>query len=104
MKLAATEVLLFRVTEHVPVPEQPPPDQPLKMKWRSGLAVSATAVPWVKVEVHVFPHEMPGGDEVMVPDPDFVTVRAYEAGADSVVTLKVSDTPPMVSVALVVVA
>src|SRR5437667_9729918 len=47
-KVAVTVVAALRVTVHVPVPEQPPPLQPLKVEPAAGVAVSVTAVPLVK--------------------------------------------------------
>jgi len=44
-KLAVTEVAAFMVTEQVPVPEQPPPLQPVKLDPPAGDAVSVTTVP-----------------------------------------------------------
>ena len=42
---AVTGVLGFRVTAHVPVPEQPAPLQPVKLEPPAGLAVKVTDVP-----------------------------------------------------------
>jgi hypothetical protein len=44
-KLAVTVVAADTVTVQEPVPEQPPPLQPLKVEPPAGLAVSVTAVP-----------------------------------------------------------
>jgi hypothetical protein len=46
-KVAVTVVAALRVTLHVPVPEQLPPDQPEKVEPAAGVAVSVTAVPLV---------------------------------------------------------
>jgi hypothetical protein len=48
MKVAVTVVAVFIVTTHDPVPEQPPPDQPVKVLSASGAAVSVTVAPSVK--------------------------------------------------------
>jgi hypothetical protein len=45
LKVAVTDVAAFMVTEHVPVPEQPPPLQPANVDPPAGDAVSVTAVP-----------------------------------------------------------
>src|SRR5438046_56690 len=45
LKVAVTVVAAFRVTEHVAVPEQPPPLQPVKIEPLAGVAVSVTTVP-----------------------------------------------------------
>jgi hypothetical protein len=44
-KVAVTEVAAVIVTVHVPVPEHPPPDQPVKVYPLFGEAVNVTAVP-----------------------------------------------------------
>ena len=43
--VAVTVVAAVSVTEQEPVPEQPPPLQPLKVEPVAGLAVSVTDVP-----------------------------------------------------------
>jgi len=72
LNVAVTEVLLDRVTMHVLVPEQPPPDQPPNVEPVLGVAVSVTAVPLAKFAEHVVPQVMPVGelltDPVPVPD------------------------------------
>ena len=45
LKVAVTDVAAFMVTEHVPVPEHPPPLQPAKVEPPAGAAVSVTDVP-----------------------------------------------------------
>ncbi|PYN89528.1 MAG: hypothetical protein DMD87_05315 [Candidatus Rokuibacteriota bacterium] len=57
------------VTVHVPVPEQPPPLQPVKREPAAGTAVSVTAVPLVKVAAQVAPQEIPAGTLVTMPLP-----------------------------------
>src|SRR5207244_2717488 len=49
VKVAVTVVAAETVTTHDPVPEQPPPLQPPKVEPAAGAAVSATAVPLVKL-------------------------------------------------------
>src|SRR5207245_8139332 len=58
-----------RVIVHVPVPEQPPPLQPVKVEPAAGGAVKVTAVPLEYVAAQVAPHEMPAGLLVTVPIP-----------------------------------
>ena len=57
------------MTTHDPVPEQPPPLQPLKVELAAGAAVSVTAVPFVKLAAQVAPQSMPAGELVTVPLP-----------------------------------
>ena len=57
------------VTVQVPVPEQPPPLQPVKVEPAVGVAVKVTAVPLANAEEHVAPQEIPAGLLVTVPVP-----------------------------------
>ncbi len=57
------------VTVQVPVPEQPPPLQPVKVEPAAGAAVKVTAVPLAYVAEQVAPHEIPAGALVTVPVP-----------------------------------
>src|SRR5881296_3542383 len=57
------------VTVQVPVPEQPPPLQPVKVEPAAGVAVKVTAVPPANAAEHVGPQEMPAGALVTVPVP-----------------------------------
>ena len=59
----------------VPVPEQPQPDQPVKIEPVLAVAVSVTDVPGEYEAVHVVPQLMPVGELVTVPVPlpDLVT-------------------------------
>jgi hypothetical protein len=45
VNVAVTPCSELIVTAHVPVPLQPPPDQPLKVEPDAGVAVSVTIVP-----------------------------------------------------------
>ena len=47
------------VTAHVPVPEQPPPDQPANWYPAPGLAVSVTCELCGTVTLHLTGHEIP---------------------------------------------
>ena len=67
--MAVTDVVALRVTTQVPVPEQPPPLQPVKVEPAAGVAVSVTAVALANAAEHVVPQEMPAGALVMVPLP-----------------------------------
>ena len=78
--VAVTVVPAFRVTVQVPLPEQPPPLQPVKVEPASGVAVRVTAVPMVNEAEQVAPHETPEGALVTVPlpVPVLVTLRAKD--------------------------
>src|SRR5207247_1969528 len=67
LKVAVTVVAVETVTTQVPVPEHPPPLQPLKVEPATGLAVSVTAVQLVKLDEQVTPDAMPA--VCMVNDP-----------------------------------
>src|SRR5438093_1481174 len=77
VKVAVTVVAAETVTTHDPVPEHPPPFQPLKVEPAAGAAVSVTAVPLAKLAAQVAPQSMPAGELVTVPlpVPAGVTVR-----------------------------
>jgi hypothetical protein len=80
---ALTVVVLDNVRVQAPVPEHPPPDQPVKMEPAAGTAVSVTLVPAVKAAEQSVPQLMPAGALVTVPLPVRVTVSvtgAVEAG------------------------
>ena len=68
--VAVTVLLPSIVTwQVVDVPEQTPPDQPVKVKPGSGVAVRVTLVPLAKDELQVGPQLIPLGAEVTVPLP-----------------------------------
>src|SRR3989449_11559676 len=69
VKVAVTVVAAETVTTHAPVPEQPAPLQPPKVEPAAGAAVSATAVPLVKLAAQVAPQVMPAGGLVTAPAP-----------------------------------
>ena len=81
--VAVTAVLLFRVIEQGLVPEQPPPDQPVKPDPASAVAVSTTGLPPVRVTEQV-PPQLIAGEELDVtvpaPVPDLVTDSWAVAG------------------------
>src|SRR5437773_1471383 len=86
--VAVTEVAAFRVTMQVPVPEQPPPLQPVKVELASGVAVKVTAVPLANGAAHVAPQAMPAGllATVPAPTPALVSVRVKDCTANVAVT------------------
>jgi hypothetical protein len=75
--VAVTVVAAVSVTVHVPVPEQPPPLQPVKVEPAAGTAVRVTVVPLAQAAIQVEPQEMPAGLLVTVPTPGpvLLTVR-----------------------------
>jgi hypothetical protein len=81
LKVAVAELLLLNVALHEPVPLQTP-DQPAKVEPAAAVAVSVTAVPVLKVAVHVIPQLMPVGLLVTMPAPLPValTVSRKEVG------------------------
>src|SRR5262245_44975835 len=88
-KVAVTVVPVFRVTVQAPVPEQPPPLQPVKVEPAAGAAVSVTAVPLVYGAAQVAPQLMPAGLEVTVPlpAPALVTARVMVGRTKVAVTV-----------------
>src|SRR6059036_3013359 len=72
----------------VPVPEQPPPLQPVKVELASGVAVKVTAVPLVNGAEHVAPQAIPAGllATVPAPAPALVSVRVKDCTANVAVT------------------
>src|SRR2546425_3596454 len=72
----------------VPVPEQPPPLQPVKVELASGVAVRVTAVPLANGAEHVAPQAMPAGllATVPAPAPALVSVRVKDCTANVGVT------------------
>jgi len=68
LNMAITEVLLFRVTEQVPVPLQAPA-HPAKVEFAAGLAVRVTCVPELKLALQVGAQLIPAGKLVTMPVP-----------------------------------
>lgn len=81
VNVAVTAVLPDSVVAHGPVPEHPPPDQPLNTDPASGVAVRTTSVPSSYVAEHVAPQLMPPGPLVTDPPPvpAFVTANVEVA-------------------------
>src|SRR5213076_2587955 len=77
LNVAVTVVAALKVTVQVPVPEQPPPLQPVKIEPAAGVALRVITVPLAKLAVHVAPQLIPAGALVTVPlpVPAGVTVR-----------------------------
>src|SRR5438876_6096701 len=88
-KLAVTELAALNLRVHVPVPEQPPPLQPVKVEPAAGAAVKVTAVPLAYVAAQVAPHEMPAGllVSVPIPAPVLLTVSVKVCTAKVAVTV-----------------
>ena len=76
VNVAVTDRSALIVTMQVPVPEQPPPLQPVKVEPAAGVAVRVTTVPSVKDAAQVAPQLIPAGELVTDPQPcpAFVTV------------------------------
>ena len=60
---------------HAPVPEQPPPDQPVKREPDPAAPVSVTTVPGEKVREHIPGQLIPEPDTLPEPPPANVTDR-----------------------------
>lgn len=75
--MALTVWLAFIITVHVPVPLQPPPDQPENTEPEFGTAVRVTMVSVAYGSVQSRPQLIPAGLDVTVPDPapEVVTVK-----------------------------
>src|SRR5207247_665997 len=88
-KVAVTVVAALSVTVQVPVPEQPPPLQPLKIEPAAGAAVRVTGVPVANAAEHVAPQEIPAGllVTVPVPAPVLLTVSGKLCTAKGAVTV-----------------
>jgi hypothetical protein len=68
-KLALTDFAAFMVTVQVPVPEQPPPLQPVNVAVAEGTAVKVTSVPLLNDAEQVAPQLMPAGELTTSPGP-----------------------------------
>src|SRR5437867_1143788 len=89
------------VTVHAPVPEQPPPLQPVNVEPVAGVAVSVTLVPLSKEAEQVAPQSIPAGLEVTVPLPVpapltvRVTVWRLNVAVTVVAAFKVTEQVPV---------
>src|SRR5262245_18357067 len=68
-KLALTDVAAFIATVQVPVPEQPPPLQPVNVALAEGMAGTVARGAARKDAEQVAPQLMPPGELVTVPEP-----------------------------------
>jgi hypothetical protein len=89
--VAVTVVSEVSTTVHVPVPLQPPPDQPEKSEPNAGAGVNVMLAPYVKSDAHVRPQSIPAGADVTVPVPvpAGVTVKVDGGGRRSKVAVTV---------------
>src|SRR3954468_18076081 len=69
VKVAVTVTSAPAVGWQIPVPVQPPPDQPLNVEPASAVAARATCTWPSKRWVQVEPHAIPAGVDSTVPDP-----------------------------------
>ena len=79
-KVAVTVCSADIVTVQVPVPEQPPPLQPLKVLPTAGVAVSITLLFEVKFFAQTVPQSIPVGLLITVPTPLPVLITLKEKG------------------------
>jgi len=88
--VAVTVCAALIATMHVPVPEQPPPDQPVKSESLAAAAVRVTEAPELNANTHVAPQLIPAGAEVTVPEPPPArfTVSANVEGTNVAVTVR----------------
>ena len=61
LNVAVTAVSAFIVTWQVPVPEQPPPDQPVNPEPDAGVAFKVTVVPVANEAEQFVPQSIPAG-------------------------------------------
>ena len=66
------------MTVHVPVPEHPPPDQPLKLEPEAGVAVTVTVVPDTKLFEQVPGQLIPEPATLPEPLPVNATARLWD--------------------------
>jgi hypothetical protein len=92
--VAVTDAAWLTVTTHVPVPLQPPPDQPAKLDPAAGEAVKVTTAPCENDALQVEPQLMPAGDDVTVPVPAPAGVTVRENEADWTVWVSVFEVLP----------
>src|SRR5947208_11103229 len=78
VNVAVTVVAAVMVTTHGPVPEHPPPLQPVNVETGAGVGVQITAEVYSYGAEHAAPHVIPVGTLVTAPVP--VPVRATVSG------------------------
>src|SRR5256712_10130575 len=81
--VALTLVAALSVTVHVPVPEQPPPLQPVKVEPAAGAAVKVTAGPLAKAAEHATPPEVTAGLLRVVPVPGTLRLPVRAEGCSA---------------------
>jgi hypothetical protein len=80
LNVAVTVTFTSTVITQVPVPEHPPPDQPVNVELADGVAVSVTLVPNSKKFSQVTPHVIPAGVELTDPVPEPARLTSTIAG------------------------
>jgi len=93
-KAPFTIVADVSITTQVPVPEHPPPDQPVNTQPVAGVAEIETLVPDAKVAEHVLPQLIPAGELATEPLPVRVTVNETAVGAAGNSKAPMSDAGP----------
>src|SRR4029079_12408963 len=85
VNVAVTVFVSASVTSHVVASPVHAPDQPVNVEPSAGAAVSVTIAFCAKAPSHVAPHEMPDGDDVIVPAPfpAFTTCRSTRLGVST---------------------
>ena len=79
-KVAVTAWSELIVTVHVPVPQHPPPDQPVKLEPDPGEAVSVTTAPDAKLCEQTLGQAIPPPETLPEPAPARLTVRPCAGG------------------------
>ena len=97
MNVAVTVVGAFTVTVQEPVPEQPPPVQPMNDVPTAGAADSVTCVPSSNDALHEVPQSIAADGAVLVtvpaPVPAFVMLSWWVGGGGAAVKNRTSDSP-----------
>jgi hypothetical protein len=81
---------------HVPVPLQPPPDQPAKLEPADDFAVNLTTVPLPYFHEQLLGQVTPDPAALPLPVPASETVRVYDTGGLITELLMVSTSDPHV--------
>jgi hypothetical protein len=88
---AVTDFTAVILTTQLPVPEQPPPLQPLKIESGAGFVVRVTFVLKGKSYEQVVPQSMPAGVLVTVPDPVLPTLLTVSVWVDGMLVFNKMD-------------